>query len=130
MNSYRLFIMLLGGAAAAGWGTARWFRSHRKTAEQLERERRYRLCQHGRICDGNVLDVQEMEVKGAGTSQFIVYSYEIGGVSYEASQDITHLRQFVDVNSCKLGLATSVRYNPQNPGDSIVIAEEWKGLRQ
>jgi hypothetical protein len=22
-----------------------------------------------------------------------------------------------------------VKYNPQNPGDSIVISEEWSGLR-
>lgn len=128
MNPLRIFLMIAGGGAALAWGTAHWIRAHRKTAEQVERERRQRLCQFGRICDGNVLDVQEVE-SNDGTTQFIVYNYEIGGVSYHASQDITHLRQFVDVHSCKLGLATSVRYNPQNPGDSIVIAEDWKGLR-
>jgi hypothetical protein len=95
----------------------------------MELERRHRLCERGRICDGNVLDVNEIDVPGRGTSQFLVYQYEIGGVAYEASQDITHLRQFIDVNSCKLGLPTSVRYNPRNPGDSIVIAEEWSGIR-
>ncbi|MGH9521666.1 MAG: DUF3592 domain-containing protein [Terriglobales bacterium] len=129
MNPLRLILMITGGGAALAWGAAQWARSHRKSPEQIERERRQRLCLRGRICDGNVLDVQEVEVDGVGTSQFIIYSYEIGGVSYQASQDITHLRHFVDVNSCKLGLPTSVRYNPQNPGDSIVIAEEWKGLR-
>ena len=130
MNPLRLFLFIAGGGAAVAWGTAQWIRAHRKSPEQIERERRRRLCQHGRICDGNVLDVQEFEVNGVGTAQFIVYNYEIGGVSYEASQDITHLRQFIDVNSCRLGLPTSVRYNPQNPGDSIVIAEDWKGLRE
>ena len=129
MNAVRILLFIAGGGAALAWGTAHWIRAHRKTPEQLERERRQRLCLYGRICDGNVLDVQEMEVNGLGTSQFLVYSYEIGGVAYQASQDITHLRQFIDVNSCKLGLPTSVRYNPQNPGDSIVIAEDWKGLR-
>lgn len=128
MNPLRILFVIAGGGAVLAWGTAQWIRAHRKSAEQIERERRRRLCQFGRICDGNVLDVQEVEAND-GTAQFIVYNYEIGGVSYHASQDITHLRQFVDVNSCKLGLATSVRYNPQNPGDSIVIAEDWKGLR-
>ena len=128
MNPFRLFLVFAGGGAALAWGAAVWIRAHRKSAEQIERERRQRLCQFGRICDGNVIDVQEVEAND-GTTQFIVYNYEIGGVSYHASQDITHLRQFVDVNSCKLGLPTSVRYNPQNPGDSIVIAEDWKGLR-
>lgn len=129
MNLLRLLLLAGAGAGTLTWATAHWIRAHRKTPEQLERERRQRLCQHGRICDGNVLDVREIELNGRGTAQFIVYNYEIGGVAYEASQDITHLRQFVNVNSCKLGLPTSVRYNPYNPGDSIVIAEDWSGLR-
>jgi hypothetical protein len=36
----------------------------------------------------------------------------------------------VDVYSCRLGLATSVKYDTQNPGDSIVVAEGWTGLRK
>ncbi len=122
--AYRLYALLGGGAALLAVGATYWVRSRRKTPEQRERERRQRLCLHGRICDGNILDVQEDD-----STQFVVYTYEIGGVAYEASQDITHLRQFVDIHSCKLGLPASVRYNPQNPGDSIVIAEEWMGLR-
>ena len=110
-------------------GATYWVRSRRKTPEQIERERRQRLSTYGRICDGTVLDVQEMQSNGTGT-QLLIYTYEIGGVAYEASQDITYLRHFVDIHSCKLGLATSIKYDPQNPGDSIVIAEEWTGLRR
>ena len=128
MTDLRLYAALAGGLAVAAAGVGYWIRSRRKTPEQLERERRQRLCQSGRICDGTILDVHETTSNDSG-SQYILYTYEIGGVSYEASQDITHLRQFVDIHSCKLGLATSIRYNPQNPGDSIVIAEEWTGLR-
>jgi hypothetical protein len=129
MNLFRFLMITGGGTAVVAWGVAHWIHSRRKTPEQMELERRHRLCERGRICDGNVLDVNEIDVPGRGTSQFLVYQYEIGGVAYEASQDITHLRQFIDVNSCKLGLPTSVRYNPRNPGDSIVIAEEWSGIR-
>ena len=129
MNAFRFYALMAGSAALLGWGLTHWLRSHRTTPEQRECLRRQRLSLHGRICDGTVLDVQEIQSNGAGTAQFIMYSYEIGGVAYEASQDITHLRQFIDVHSCKLGLPTSIKYNPQNPGDSIVIAENWTGLR-
>lgn len=128
MNT-RIFAMMAGGLALLGWGAAHWLRSHRTTPEQRERERRHRLSLYGRICDGTVLDVHEVQSDGAAAAQFLVYSYEIGGVTYEASQDITHLRQLVDIASCKLGLPASIKYDPQNPGNSIVIAEDWTGLR-
>jgi len=54
----------------------------------------------------------------------------VAGVTYEASQDVTHLRQFIDLYSCRLGLPASVKYDPHNPGDSIVISETWSGLRK
>jgi hypothetical protein len=60
----------------------------------------------------------------------LIYTYDVAGVSYEASQDVTHLRQFIDLYSCRLGLPASVKYDPHNPGDSIVISEKWSGLRQ
>jgi hypothetical protein len=130
MTTLRLYAVMAGGAALLAAGATYWVRSRRKTPEQIERERRQQLSLHGRICDGTVLDVQEMPSNGpAGSAQFIMYSYEIGGVAYQASQDITRLRQFVDIHSCKLGLPTSIKYDPQNPGDSIVIAEKWMGLR-
>ncbi len=60
----------------------------------------------------------------------LIYTYDVAGVTYEASQDVTHLRQFIDLYSCRLGLPTSVKYDPHNPGDSIVISETWSGLRK
>jgi hypothetical protein len=125
----RFVVAMTGGVALLSWGMVHWLRSRRKTPEQIERDRRYRLSQHGRICDGTVIDVQELPSNGSGAGQFLIYTYEIGGVAYEASQDITHLRQYIDIHSCRLGLPTSIKYDPVNPGDSIVIAEEWTGLR-
>ena len=129
MTPLRLYGAMAGGAALLAWGLVHWIRSRRNTPEQIERERRMRLSQHGRICDGTVIDVQELPSNGSDPAQFLIYTYEIGGVAYEASQDITQLRPFIDLHSCKLGLPTSIKYDPQNPGDSIVIAEEWTGLR-
>lgn len=104
-------------------------RRHRKTPEQRERERRMRISEMGRITDGTVIDVNELEVNGSGEIQLLVYQYDVAGVSYEASQDVTTLRHRVDLHSCRAGLMTSIKYDPANPGNSIVIAENWSGLR-
>jgi hypothetical protein len=128
MSALRYYPALIGGATLLGVGTAYLLRKGRKTPEQLEKERRLRIIVHGRITDGTVIDAQEI-TKDGHTLQMLIFQYDVAGVSYEASQDITHLRQYVDIHTCKVGLPSSVKYNPQNPGDSSVIAEEWSGLR-
>ena len=106
-----------------------WSRSRNKTPEQRERERRARINEIGRITDGTVTDVSEMPVNGRGEIQLLIYQYDVAGVTYEASQDVTALRHRVDLHSCRAGLMTSIKYDPSNPGNSIVIAEQWSGLR-
>lgn len=130
MNStLRLFPVIV--MAAAGFSLAlAWARRHRKTPEQREQERRLRISNSGRITDGTVIDVSEMHLNGSGELQLIIYQYDVAGVSYEASQDVTHLRHRVDLHSCRVGLPASIKYDPTNPGNSIVIAENWTGLRQ
>lgn len=124
-----MYAVMAAGMAAAAAGVWQWIRSHRMTPEQRERLRRERLAQMGRICDGTVLDVQEISANGHGPTHLLIYCYDVGGVSYEASQDVTHLRQIVDIESCRLGLPSSIRYDPRNPGNSIVVSEAWTGLR-
>lgn len=103
-------------------------RKRRKTPEQLEKQRRDFLQEVGRIIDGTVIDVAEIDQHGSPL-QLLIYTYDVAGVSYEASQDVTHLRQHIDMHTCRIGLPASIRYDPQNPGNSIVIAEGWSGLR-
>ena len=130
MNPFRFFSLVTGGTLAVGVGLFYWLRSHGKTAEQREFERRQRINLNGRITDGTVLDVREINYNGAGMMQLLIYAYDVAGVSYECSQDITHLRQFVDLHSCRIGLPASIKYDPHNPGNSIVISEGWSGLRR
>ncbi|HUR36771.1 MAG TPA: DUF3592 domain-containing protein, partial [Terriglobales bacterium] len=129
MNSLRYLPYALLGSAAFGASIGYWLYSRRKTPEQVEQERRTRINSTGRITDGTVIDAQEMQ-NGAKPTQFLIYQYDVGGVGYEASQDVTYLRQFVDLHSCRIGLPASVKYDPANPGNSIVISEEWSGLRK
>ena len=78
-----------------------------------------------------MIDVLELEDNESGRQMILlVYNYDVAGVTYEASQDVTHLRQFIDLYSCRLGFPASVKYDPHNPGDSIVISETWSGLRK
>jgi hypothetical protein len=130
MTSLRLLPYYIGGAAAlaavAGYVLGRM---RRKSPEERERLRRVRIAQNGRITDGTVIDVSELAHNGSGTLQLLIYQYDVAGVSYEASQDVTHLRPFVDLHTCRIGLPASIKYDPQNPGNSIVISEGWSGLR-
>src|SRR5258707_10397928 len=101
-------IALAGTTTLAAIVITLWLRSKRKTPEEYERERRLRISTAGRITDGTVLDAQEMSVDEK-SAQLVIYRYDVSGVSYEASQDITHLRQFVDLHTCRIGLPTSVK---------------------
>lgn len=129
MSLFRLYTVLASciGAALAVYFI---FGRKKKTAAEIERERRDWLIQIGRITDGTVIDVHEIVPNGHPAATMLVFQYDVGGVSYEASQDVTHLRQWINLHSCRLGLPTSVRYDPQNPGNSIVVSEKWMGLRQ
>jgi hypothetical protein len=128
-STFRLYPYFAIAAAFVIVVAVRWMRARRKSPEQHERERRLRLSGSGRITDGTVIDVTRMDSNGAGESQLLIFRYDVAGVSYEASQDITRLRHLVDLHSCKLGLPVSIRYDPVNPGDSIVVSENWTGLR-
>lgn len=125
----RLYSFVILGGAGLLFAATAWSRSRRKTPDQLEHERRMRISEKGRITDGTVIDVNEMQTNGSGELQLLIYHYDVAGVSYEASQDVSSLRHMVDLHSCRAGLMTSIKYDPNNPGNSIVIAENWTGLR-
>jgi hypothetical protein len=130
MDSLRIYGLVVAGIALAG-GAYALLRRKSKTADDIERERRTWLNGVGRITDGTVIDVQELELESAPRpATMLIYKYDVAGVSYECSQDVTYLRHWVNLQSCRLGLPTSVKYDPQNPGNSLVVSETWMGLRQ
>lgn len=121
-------------AAVACLGGVAWYMATRKhtSDEELERMRRQDLVLGGRIIDGTVLDVSELDPFDSGRPegmQLILYKYEISGVSYECSQDITNLKELIHIADIRIGFPCSVRYDTRQPENSIVIAENWIGLR-
>jgi hypothetical protein len=106
----------------------------RPTPDEVEHARRLFLAQSGRLVDGMLLDICEIEAPAtkhepAHTLTMLMYSYHFGGVDYECAQDITTLLDVVDTAQIRAGFPCSARYQPGNPQNSIVIAEDWTGLR-
>ena len=63
------------------------------------------------------------------TADALYYSYPVGGVQYEASQDITALRHLLPAEPERLIGSSGMKYASNNPANSILICEEWSGLR-
>ena len=108
--------------AAVLAGSSIWVISRvRRTAAERERRRRLALHLRGRLGDANVTEV-------AGDT--IYYTYTVHGVSYTASQDISQLRAYIHSDLDRLFGPVSLKYSPRNPANSIVICEQWSGLRE
>ena len=61
--------------------------------------------------------------------RLLYYSYSISGVTYETAQDISGLQERGLLESVVTGQSASVKYDPANPSDSILVADDWSGLR-
>ena len=106
--------------------------------DEIERQRRAYLNQIGRIVEGQITDLVEVAEDKArrkstkevnGRRKMVCYSYSISGVSYETAQDITSLEGRAGMERMITGLPTSIKYDPSNPSNSILIADDWSGLR-
>lgn len=115
---------------AAVAGVALWLVMRRRpSAEEIECARRQFLVQSGRLVDGMFLDVYDVKGDDGRMQTFLLFSYRIGGVDYECSQEITTMPGIVNVAEVRAGFPCTVRYQPGNPYNSIVVAEGWTGLR-
>ena len=101
MDSLRLYGLVAAGGVVL-LGVYALLRRKPKTAEELERERRAWLEGTGRITDGTVIDVQELAFANQHhAAVMLIYKYDVAGVSYECSQDVTYLRHFINLHSCR-----------------------------
>jgi len=50
-------------------------------------------------------------------------------VEYNASQDIAALRDLLPAEPGRLVGMANLKYSPKNPANSILICEDWSGLR-
>jgi hypothetical protein len=125
-------IASVAAALAVSVGAALWLLNRKRpTAEELEQARRQMLVNFGRIVDGMLLDCFQVTADNetGATRDMLLYQYEISGVVYECSQDVTALAQILDPAKVKIGMPCSIRYQPGSPENSILVAERWSGLR-
>src|SRR5260370_38018858 len=99
-------------------GYQAWKRS-RITAEERERRRCAHLVAMGKITDATLVEIRE---------SLVFYSHGVRGIEYTASQDLARVlgetaAHFAGVSSM------SVKYDPRNPANSLVMAEDWSGRR-
>ena len=127
LRSPRTITVLVLGAATAA--SISWYRMTRKEPdpEEVERERRSYLASSGRIVDGSITETRSADENEDATPNTLIYRYRIAGVTYECAQDVTPLAE--RVRHIRTDLPIQVRFDPRNPGDSIVVAEAWSGLR-
>jgi hypothetical protein len=118
-------------ALVALTGAAVWLMVRRRpTPDEIEAARRKFLVQSGRLVDGMLLDACDIPADDGRTLKMLFFSYRIGGVDYECSQDITAMSVVVNPEQVRPGFPCSVRYQPGNPQNSIVVAEGCTGLRE
>lgn len=63
-----------------------------------------------------------------GMQKLLYYTYSISGVTYETAQDITGLEARLHLSRVAAGQVASVKYDPSNPSNSILLADDWSGL--
>ncbi len=63
-----------------------------------------------------------------GTRKLLYYTYAISGVTYETAQDVTGLEERLHVSRVAAGQTASVKFDPSNPSNSILLADDWSGL--
>ncbi len=91
------------------------------TPEKRERKRRLNVNRHGRLGDAMISEA---------TDETLYYFYSVRGVHYTASQDVSKLREYLPVDPHRLIGVAGLKYSSKNPANSILVCEEWSGLRE
>jgi hypothetical protein len=145
-SDWKLMLAMGGAAAAAIAMIAYAFFRPQENPEEIERRRRLHLNQIGRIAEGQVVELvahapepaksrkglfgaRSRPLANLSPRQLVSYSYAISGVTYHTAQDITGLESQVRFDRLVAGQPASIKYDPANPTDSILVADDWSGLR-
>jgi hypothetical protein len=121
MSTGALELSLLGLLAIVLMAVGAWvFLSSRLTASQREKRRRLAVNRTGRMGDANIIDVRDC---------VLFYSYEVRGVAYTTSQDASDFQDQLPPETSHLIGPVGIKYSSSNPAKSIIMCEDWSGLR-
>lgn len=121
MTTEGIQIAILCGVAAGLIALGIWIalRVH-GTPEKRERKRRLNVHRQGRLGDAMISEATETT---------LYYFYTVRGVQYTASQDVSTLREYLPAEPQRLIGVSGLKYSSKNPANSILVCEEWSGLR-
>jgi hypothetical protein len=151
LSNWSELLPIAGLVVMAAIGIIVWLRRKPIDTSEIERQRRAYLNKVGRIVEGQILEISEnplpaddakhhrttaktSDAKLApapptnGTQRLIYYTYSISGVTYETAQDVTGLEERLHLKRAAVGQTASVKYDPSNPSNSILLADDWSGL--
>ena len=145
--NWRQYIPLAGAAFAALLAAYFLFRKRDTDPSEVEKQRRLYLNKIGRIVEGQILEIVDkpaeakpeppkrmLRRKPAANggepldTRLLYYTYSISGVTYETAQDISDMEERACLGHAVAGQAASVKYDPSNPSNSILLADDWSGL--
>lgn len=119
-----VLVASVGIAAALAIFFGVWWRGRltpRQRELRRELRRRQAISRDGRIIEALVTDIQDNAV---------YYSYQLQGVVYNTSQDVSVFGDTLPVARERLVGPAACKYIVNNPANSLVICEEWSGLRK
>ena len=121
-------LLIAGATLFAAVLVAALLRRLRPSAEEQERRRREQLASTGRITTGELLEARTLrgEESYSPTPEVLLYSYRLAGVTYSCAQDVSQLAE--RVRGFSIEGPVQVRYDPRNPCNSVLVAENWSGL--
>jgi hypothetical protein len=150
LKDWHEWLPLAGVAVLAMLALVFWLRRKPQDSIDVERQRRAYLNRVGRIVEGQILEVVDdlphdssastaaakpsgLFQKRAtpspnGAQKLLHYTYSISGVTYETAQDVTGLDVRAHLSRVAAGQTASVKYDPSNPSNSILLADDWSGL--
>jgi hypothetical protein len=108
-----VLVILIGLLGYRAW------KESRVSPQERERRRCAALVAHGKMGDATLVEVRD---------NLLFYSYAVRGVEYIASQDVALWQSHLPADFSVSG-PVAVRYDARNPANSIVVAEQWSGLR-
>ena len=145
-SDWHNLVPVIGLGVLAAIGIVFTFRRKPEDASEMERARRAYLNRVGRIVEGQVLEMADQARVDSGNGdgklfalpkrsrvvdgprKLLYYTYAISGVTYETAQDVTGLEERLHLNRVASGQTASVKYDPSNPSNSILLADDWSGL--
>lgn len=132
-RSQALIVAAIAGAGTvAAWGWSRMARWRQKDPNEVERLRRLDVNRRGRITSAEIIDLFEPEAAGTSSAisrpLMVVYKYEVAGVTYEVSQDVSALPAALSASRSLALQTASIKYDPKAPTNSIIACEAWNGM--